>query len=57
MSYIAPPLTQGVGYGVVVGLGLSFAAGKNHCTHQLHVVDTFSNDTRNQAVEINYRRG
>jgi hypothetical protein len=28
MSQVAPPLSQGVGYGIVIGVGLAFAAGK-----------------------------
>jgi hypothetical protein len=28
MSQISAPLSQGVGYGVVIGIGLTFAAGR-----------------------------
>lgn len=28
MSDISPPLSQGMGYGVVIGVGLAFAAGR-----------------------------
>ncbi|CAG8946885.1 unnamed protein product [Penicillium salamii] len=57
MSQITPPLSQSVGYGVVVGLGLSFAAGEFHYIHQLRVIYTDSNDARDQVVEVSHRRG
>ncbi|CEJ58670.1 hypothetical protein PMG11_07320 [Penicillium brasilianum] len=35
MSQVAPPLSQGVGYGVVIGVGLAFAAGMMVVTNLL----------------------
>ena len=34
---VPPPLSQGVGYGVVVGLGVAFAIGMSGVTPVLHI--------------------
>ncbi|KAI3180316.1 hypothetical protein DTO046C5_1552 [Penicillium roqueforti] len=50
MSDISPPLSQGVGYGVVIGVGLSFAAGMIFVTKALK--STVGEDNSNAETFI-----
>lgn len=41
MSQISAPLSQGVGYGVVIGVGLTFAAG--NASNDILIMDINAN--------------
>lgn len=52
MSQVAPPLSQGVGYGVVIGVGLAFAAGKVVNLRPVRkILNQQRNDGGHQSIE------
>ncbi|KAF4766419.1 hypothetical protein HAV15_010884 [Penicillium sp. str.  len=57
MSDISPPLSQGVGYGVVIGVGLAFAAGMMLVTKALKSTVGEDNSNAETFIVANRRVG